>query len=40
LVDLLAAGNVAKATIELRNHIESHKERMPTSGNRLRKPKS
>jgi GntR family transcriptional repressor for pyruvate dehydrogenase complex len=28
LVDYLAAGNVAKATIELRTHIESHKERM------------
>ncbi|MFO0014740.1 MAG: FadR/GntR family transcriptional regulator [Planctomycetota bacterium] len=28
LVDYLAAGNVAKATTELRSHIESHKERM------------
>jgi DNA-binding FadR family transcriptional regulator len=28
LVDQLAARNVAKATIELRTHIESHKERM------------
>jgi len=34
LVDLLAAGNVAKATLELRNHIESHKERMPPRNRR------
>jgi len=29
LVDLLAAGQVAEATEELRKHIESHKERLP-----------
>jgi GntR family transcriptional regulator, transcriptional repressor for pyruvate dehydrogenase complex len=29
LVDLLATGQVIEATDELRNHIESHKERLP-----------
>jgi DNA-binding GntR family transcriptional regulator len=29
LIDHLAAGNVDKATSELRMHIESHKERLP-----------
>lgn len=40
LVDLLAAGNVAKATLELRNHIESHKERMRVGNLPKRKPKT
>ncbi len=40
LVDFLAAGNVAKATIELRNHIESHKERMQTNVKSKREPKA
>jgi DNA-binding GntR family transcriptional regulator len=28
LIDHLAAGNLVKATAELRKHIESHKERL------------